>query len=214
MTAAHAKFGFDTQFEDGAAAPVAPRAKRFYLPEEVEAIRQAAFAEGEARAMTGLAQAQAAALARIGKTCAQALPTLAEVAHAHRVGSATLALACGRAIAQAALAQFPEAPVRAAIEALAREIEAAPRLIVTANPELIEHLQPLLDDTARGIGFQGAIVVRPDPELGDHAFILDFGDGRAAFDPTQAAARVTQALEAALAAEGLHAEPLIPGSES
>ena len=43
------------------------------------------------------------------------------------------------------------------------------------------------------------------------AFVLDWGDGRAAFDPEQAAARVAEALSTALAAEGLHAEPLIPG---
>ncbi|HWU15972.1 MAG TPA: flagellar assembly protein FliH, partial [Caulobacter sp.] len=42
------------------------------------------------------------------------------------------------------------------------------------------------------------------------AFVLDWGDGRAAFNPDDAAARVTQALEAAIAAEGLHAEPLAP----
>jgi len=57
-------------------------------------------------------------------------------------------------------------------------------------------------------------VIKPDGAFGRHAFTLDFGDGQAAFDPAQAAGRVTLALEAALAAEGLHAEPLIPGSES
>src|SRR5947207_1892108 len=50
------------------------------------------------------------------------------------------------------------------------------------------------------------------------AFLLDWGDGRAAFDPEAAAARVGAALEAALAAEGLHAEalpiPVTPTSET
>jgi flagellar assembly protein FliH len=50
--------------------------------------------------------------------------------------------------------------------------------------------------------------------MGPCAFTLDFGDGQAAFDPAEAARRVTEALESALAAEGLHAEPLIPGSET
>ena len=40
------------------------------------------------------------------------------------------------------------------------------------------------------------------------AFVLDWGDGAAAFDPAAAAARVAEALEGALAAEGLHAEAL------
>jgi flagellar assembly protein FliH len=47
--------------------------------------------------------------------------------------------------------------------------------------------------------------------MGPGAFTLDFGDGSAAFDPQAAAQRVAEALHAALAAEGLHAEPLIPG---
>ena len=42
------------------------------------------------------------------------------------------------------------------------------------------------------------------------AFTLDWGEGRAAFDPEAAAARVAAALDEALAAEGLHAEPLLP----
>jgi flagellar assembly protein FliH len=127
------------------------------------------------------------------------------------VGSAELALACARAIAAAALDQFPEAPVRAALESLAREIEAAPRLIVTADPELAEGLQVVLEETAQAVGYPGAIQVRGQPSMAPHAFTLDFGDGSASFDPAAATERVAQVLHAALAAEGLHAEPLIPG---
>jgi flagellar assembly protein FliH len=46
------------------------------------------------------------------------------------------------------------------------------------------------------------------------AFVLDWGDGKAAFDPQDAALRVAAALDAALAAEGLHAEPLLSASET
>ena len=46
------------------------------------------------------------------------------------------------------------------------------------------------------------------------AFVLDWGDGRADFDPAAAADRVAQALHTALAAEGLHAEPLISANEA
>jgi len=208
----HQKFGFDTEFDaGGGVAFAAPRPKRSYTPDEVEAIRLAALAEGERAGLASVAADQARALSQIAAACGQALPRLAEVAHAHRIGSANLALACGRAIADAALDRFPEAPVRAAVESLAREIETAPRLVVGASPELAGRLQGVLDETAQAIGFAGAIQIRPDAAVGAHAFTLDFGDGSAAFDPAAAAARVSQALEAALASEGLHAEPLIPG---
>jgi flagellar assembly protein FliH len=195
----------------GEVTDAAPRPKRSYSADEVDAIRKAAEAAGEARALAGVADRQAEALAVIGNAAQLALSGLAGVAHEHRVGSAELALACARAIAAAALDRFPQAPVRAALEALAREIEAAPRLIVTADADLAEGLQALLDETAQAVGYPGAIQVRATPGLGPHAFTLDFGDGSASFDPAAAAERVSQALHAALAAEGLHAEPLVPG---
>lgn len=214
MSQAPQKFTFDTEFDaGGGVAFQAPRPKRLVPAEEVEQIRLAAFAQGQAQAMSTIAAQQAQALQAIQAACGQALPRLAEVAHEHRVGSAGLALACARAIADAALERFPEAPVQAALAALAREIEAQPRLVVSAEPALAESLQTALDETARAIGFEGAIVVKPEGAFGPNAFTLDFGDGAASFDPAAAADRVTQALEAALAAEGLHAEPLIPGSE-
>jgi flagellar assembly protein FliH len=215
MSDAPRKFSFDTEFDaQGGIAYAAPRPKRLFPADEVERIRAAAFAEGERTAMASVAAQHAGALDQIATVCAQALPRLAEVAHEHRQGSAALSLACARAIADAALARFPEAPVVAALDALAREIDAQPRLVVSASPALAEALQGLLEEAARGVGFEGAVIVKADGGYGPHAFTLDFGDGQAAFDPAAAAERVTQALQAALAAEGLHAEPLIPGSES
>lgn len=209
------KFRFDTEFDaQGGIAFQAPRPKRMYSAEEVEQIRQKAYAEGERAALGSIAAQQQLALGAMAAACHQALPRLAEVAHEHRVTSATLSLACARAIAGAALERFPEAPVQAALATLAREIEAVPRLAVTAAPELAERLQEVLSEMAASVGYPGAIQVQAEPGLPPLAFSLDFGDGHAAFDPEAAAARVTAALEAALAAEGLHAEPLIPGAQA
>ena len=209
------KFSFDTVFDGGGGiAFQAPRPKRSYTAEEVEQIRRESYAEGERTALASIAAQQQVALAHLSAACAEALPRLAAVAHEHRVGSANLALACARGIAGAALERFPEAPLTAAFEALADEIEAAPRLTVTAPPELAEKLQALVGEIATRVGYPGAIQVKAEAGLPPAAFTLDFGDGQAAFDPQAAEARVTQALEAALAAEGLHAEPLIPGAQA
>ena len=206
------RFAFGAVFEaTGEVTSAAPRPKRTYSADEVDAIRRAAEADGEARALNGVASRQADALAVIARAAQQALPSLAGVAHEHRVGSAELALACASAIAAAALDKFPQAPVQAALAALAREIEAAPRLVVTADADLVEGLRAVLEETAQAVGYPGAIQVRADPTAPPHAFTLDFGDGSASFDPAAATQRVAQTLHAALAAEGLHAEPLIPG---
>jgi flagellar assembly protein FliH len=207
----HTRFGFDTEFDaGGGVAYQAPRPKRSFTPEEVEQLSALARAEGERAALGSIAAQQARATAEIAAACAQAFPRLAQVAHEHREHAAALALACGRAIADAALDRFPEAPVQAAMEALARELESAPRLVVAAHPALAERLQGALDVTAANVGFAGAIQIRGDGTASPNAFTLDFGDGSASYDPALAAQRVAEALGAALAAEGLHAEPLIP----
>lgn len=209
------KFTFDTVFDAaGEVAFAAPRKKRAYVAEEVEQIRAEARAEGERIAYASIASRQADALAEVAAACTLALPRLAEVAHEHRTGATELALACGRAIAAAALERFPTAALTAAVEALAQEVAATPRLLVTTEPDLAEALQKALEEGAQTGGYSGAFVIRTDSAMTRHAFTLDFGDGSAAFDPTAAAGRVVQVLEAALAAEGLHAEPLIPASES
>ena len=116
------KFAFDTEFDaGGGVAFQPPRPKRSFTPDEVEQIRAQAYAEGQQAGLSSVQADQARALAQIAGVCSQALPKLAEVAHEHRETSARLALACGRAIADAALERFPEAPVKAAIEALAAE---------------------------------------------------------------------------------------------
>ena len=210
---AHKRFTFDTVFDDhgGMTAPV--RVKKNFTLEELEEAKAQAYAAGEQSAVAQAEREAVMALNTIGQAIHSAFSTLTAVAHEHREGSAMLALACGRAIADAALDQFPEAPTQAALVALAREVEASPKLTVRVAAHLVERTQAALEQTAHAIGFPGQIVARADA-IPAAAFLLDWGDGRAAFNPDDAAARVTQALEAAIAAEGLHAEPLLPASES
>jgi flagellar assembly protein FliH len=206
------KFTFETVFEG--AHPIGGNAyRRLYSADEAEALALQARAEGEAAAMRRLEADTARALAELAEAAKAALPTLAVAAHQHRAGSAELALACARQIADAACERFPDAPLQAALAALAREVEATPKLILRAPPALIDRLQAALTETAEAIGFAGQIIARADPGLPLAAFVLDWGDGAAAFDPAGAAARVAEALEGALAAEGLHAEALaLPAS--
>jgi flagellar assembly protein FliH len=212
---AHTPFGFDTVFDDaGSVAFQPPPRKRAWSSNDVEQIRAAAFAEGERSAIAQAETQFADALADIASAVRAAMSALAGVAHEHRVGSAGLALAAARSIADAALDRFPDAPVAAALESLAREVEAQPRLTVRVAAGLEGRVQASLDQTAEAIGFTGQIIARADAQLPPAAFVLDWGDGKAAFDPQAAAERVAAALDAALAAEGLHAEPLIPASEA
>jgi flagellar assembly protein FliH len=205
------KFTFDNVFDnDGfAASTTAAKAKAPEITQEmVEAARVRGVAEGQ-RAATVKAQGEvAAAMADATQAIRQAMTALTALAQDHRTHSARLALAVGRAIAGAALDAFPEQPVVAALEALGREIEAQPRLIVRTGPGQAESLAEVLSQAAEAAGFTGQVTVKTDPTLPAAAFSFDWGEGRAAFDPDAATARVTAALEQALAAEDAHAEPL------
>ncbi|MFI4974448.1 MAG: flagellar assembly protein FliH [Caulobacterales bacterium] len=205
------KFNFDTEFGAGGAITGARAPyRRLYSAEEVAHLQAVARAEGEAAESERAEALSARALADMAEAVRAALPSLAAAAHEHRVGSAGLALAAARQIADAACDRFPEAPLQAALAALAREVESTPRLVLHAAPDLLERLQAALEETAQAIGFPGQIIAKADPAAPRAAFVLDWGDGRAEFDPAEAAQRVADALEAALASEGLHAEVLTP----
>jgi flagellar assembly protein FliH len=203
------KFVFDTVFDgEGDVIAHTPRPRKVIPAEEVDKIRAEAYAAGERSAVAQAEAAAAEALQQIAAQVRQAMPTLQAVAHEHRIGSAALALAAARKIADAALDRFPEQPAAAALAALAREIEAAPRLTVEAAPELAERLQATLTEMASAVGYGGQVTVKPAAAMGAAAFTFDWGDGRASFDPEAAAQRVADALQNALAADGLHGEPL------
>jgi flagellar assembly protein FliH len=208
------RFGFDTVFEENGRVIAPLRPKKNFTADEVEAIRAECFAEGQRSAVAQAQEALAFAVSQIAGAAQGALGGLAMVAHEHRAGSARLALAAAGKIADAALLRFPEAPAAAALDQLAREIEAVPKLIARANPDHLEAMQAALNDAAASAGYPGQILVRADPALPLAAFVLDWGDGSAAFDPVNAAARVGDALDNALAAEGFHAESLTHPNEA
>lgn len=203
------KFTFDTVFdEEGSVLSTAPVRKAFYTAAEVEQARAEAFEEGKAAALDQAQKDEARCLAEIRQAIGQAMGVLARAAHHHREAVVELALAAARKIADAALDRFPEAAVQAAFETLLQEVESRPRLIVRASEAALEKVREGLERTADAAGYAGQVTVRADPELEGAAFIFEWGEGRAAFDPAKAAERVAEALEAALAAEGLHGEAL------
>jgi flagellar assembly protein FliH len=198
------RFSFDASFDGPNAA--APRYKRAYSPDEVEAIRAEAYAEGQSSAAIRAEQETAAAMGVIAQCARQAIATLSETVHRHRSESARLALAAGRAIAGAALERFPEAPLTDALSALSRELEGEPRILVQAAAHDPAMLEARLHEAAARAGLEGRIVFQPQQGGHPSSFSFDWGGGKAEFDPEAAARRVAEALETALAVEGHHAE--------
>jgi len=206
-------FAFDTEF-DAAGVVVSTAAafrpiKRAYGPAEVDALVAQARLDARNQALAEVDSIQAMALSAIGQALATAAPALAQVAQAHRQQSAELAMTAARVVAASALDRFPEAPLQAALEALGQEIDASPRLVIRTG-DLTEATHARIQQLCADAGFSGIVAFRTDPTMAPAAFQLEWTDGRAAFDPEEAFARMREALNSALAAEAGHAEILTP----
>ena len=205
-------FVFDTEF-DASGVVVQPSAfrpvKRSYAPPEVDALVAQARLEARSEALAETESVQAMALSAIGQALSAAVPALTQVAQAHREQSAELALAAARVVAAAALDRFPAGPLQAALEALGQEIDASPRLVIRSG-ELDETGRARIEQLCADAGFSGVVAFRHEPGLPAAAFQLEWADGRAAFEPEAAFARMREALDSALAAEAGHAETLTP----
>jgi len=188
------KFDFGTVYGDaGQVVAQTPREKRSYTPDEVEAIRQQAYTQGELSAMARAQAAQAQAVQQLAEAAGAGLEMLNGVLMQHKDECVQLALICAQKIAAQALELFPDAPVRAALEALAEEISGAPRLVITAqSPD--PGLQKAVRDAAALTGFQGAIQFRDAPGRHVGAVEIQWPEGRAAYDPQ----RIQEALRLAL----------------
>ena len=207
-------FHFDTEF-DGAGTIVRASsyqpAKRAYSPAEVDALVAQARLEGRETALAEVESIRGMAVSSIAQALAHAVPTLAHVAQTHREQSAELAMAAARVLAAAALDRFPMGPLQSALESLGQEIDATPRLVVRAAG-LDDEMQTRIQAIAVDAGFSGVVAFRHEPGLSPAAFTLEWADGRADYDPNEAAMRMGEALKAALASEAGHAEALNPGS--
>jgi len=207
-------YAFDTEFDNDGAV-VRPSAfrptKRSYLPAEVEVMVAQARLEAREAALAEIESIQAMAVAAIGQALAASAPALAQIVQNHREQSAELALAAGRSLASAALDRFPQGPIQSALEALAQEIDASPRLTIHVAG-LTEESRGRIERLCADAGFTGVVAFREAPAMPVAAFQLEWADGRADFDPVGAANRITEAVASALAAEAGHAEPLPHGS--
>jgi len=205
-------FAFDTEF-DASGVVLQTSAfrptKRSYAPLEVDALIAQARMEAREEALAESANVQAMALSAIAQALDAAIPALTQVAHAHREQSADLAMSAARVVAASALDRFPAAPLQAALEALGQELDSSPRLVIRTG-DLDDATHARIEQLCTDAGFSGVVAFRNEPGMPAAAFQLEWADGRAAFDPADAFARIGEALHSALAAEAGHAEAMTP----
>ncbi|EGF91435.1 protein flbE [Asticcacaulis biprosthecium C19] len=200
----HKKFEFGTVFGDGGRVLAEQqREKKAYTPDEVEAIRAQAYADGETSAQARAQMAQAAAIQALADAAHQGLGTINDSVNHYKRACVDLALICAQKIAAESLAHFPQAPVVATLEALGQEIETTARLVVHANNPS-EELKAAAMEAGAYAGFAGQIQFRDKPSFPKGAFEILWSDGRAEFNPQQVVEALEKALHEALDADAYH----------
>ena len=71
-------------------------------------------------------------------------------------------------------------------------------------PEMAEQLKPRITEMCETHAYASAVLVRAEPGLKNGAVIIDWSDGVIAMDPADAARRIEELIEAALAANEAH----------
>jgi flagellar assembly protein FliH len=192
------KYAFETEFSaDGAIVKAAPKK---LTPEEIAAECDAAYQRGKQDALAQAERQAAAALEALADAASAVLTRLDVESKAMREEAARIGVAAAKKIAGAALTAFGPERAAAAIEAAMDALRHQPRLVVKLSPEAVETLKPRIVAMCETHAYAGAILVRAEPGLKAGEVIIDWSDGVIAMDPAEAADRVNQLMEAALAA--------------
>lgn len=206
-------FVFDTEFDaDGRVVQQSDwqPPKRSYSPAEVEAMVAEARLEARHQALNEVEALRANALSVVAQSIAAAASQLDGVVEQNRHDATALSVACAKALAGASFDLFPRRPLEAAIEQLAEEIDASPRLLIRAR-DLDAEGRHQIEQLCQQAGFSGLVVFRDDPGH-PAAFALEWTDGRASFDPFEVETRLRERIGAVLDATRVSVSPNTDGS--
>lgn len=196
------KYAFETEFApDGAILTQAPKK---FDSEELEAEKVSAYKRGADDALAQAERQTTAAVQALGEKVTALLGKLDNERRAMREEAARVAMMAARKIAGAALDSFGAERVAIAIESVMDALRHHPRLVVKLAPEAIDVLKPRIDEMAELHGYGGAILVRGQPGLRAGEVSIDWSDGVIHMSPEDAAKRIEDLIEAALAAPTTH----------
>lgn len=192
------KFAFDTEFApDGAVLREAPKK---FTAEDVAAECAKAYERGAQDSVARSERETAAALQMLADAASALLTRLDAESRAMRAEAARLALTTARKIADAALESYGVERAASAIEAAMDMLRHQPRLVVKLSPEAAEKLGPRIQAMSEAHAYAGAVLVRSQPGLSDGEVAIDWSDGVITLNNQDAAQRIDEVIEAALAA--------------
>jgi flagellar assembly protein FliH len=162
------KFTFDTEFRpdgDIVSAQARARQKKTLTNQELDDLRAAAVAEGLSDGQVRAAQGLTAQVETLAAAVSQALNASHAEIEIVRAEAAALAFAAAKKLAHAALAALPAADVEEALRQAMHQAIGEPRLTLRANPLVAEALAARLEEIAHQEGYEGRIILSPDPAI-------------------------------------------------
>lgn len=192
------KYAFETEFApDGAIVRDAPKR---VTSEDVEAAAAAAYERGKNDALAQAERQTAAALEALADAASAVLTRLDAESTAMREEAARIALAAAKKIAGASLDAYGIERAIGAVEAAMDTLRHQPRLLVKLSPEAAETLKPRIAEMCETHAYASAVLVRAEPGLKNGEVTIDWSDGVVNMSPDDAAQRISDLIEAALAA--------------
>ncbi len=168
MIGATPKFLFDTEFRsEGDLVSNAARArqKKVYAQEDIDALCARARSEG---LKSGQVRAQETLAAATGDL-AQALHAVLSQTHADieavRAEAVAIGVAAARKLSRAAIAAAPQGEVEATLREAIHQAIGEPRIVLRAASAVIAALEPIVADITSEEGFDGRVMLSPDPHL-------------------------------------------------
>jgi flagellar assembly protein FliH len=192
------KYVFETEFApDG---EVVREAAKRITPEEVQAADSEGYERGKSDATAQAERRVAAALEAIADAASGVLTRLEVESQAMRAEAARLAIVSAQRIAGAALDEFGLERAQKAVEAAMDLLRHQPRLVVKLPPDMAEQLKPRIAAMCETHAYAAAVLVRAEDGLKTGEVVIDWSDGMIAMDPADAAKRIADLIDAALAA--------------
>jgi flagellar assembly protein FliH len=162
------KFDFDTEFRgagDVVSNAARGRLKKTLTEDELDQLRADAHSEGlksgETRALEAVAQGVKETAAVIRQTLAQTQRDIEKV----REEAAQIAFVVARKLVPIALDALPAADVEQALRETLHQAIGEPRVVLRANPRVIEALNGQLAEIAHEEGYEGRLVAAADPTI-------------------------------------------------
>jgi len=162
------KFHFDTEFHtagDVVSQAARGRVKKTLTQDELDQLRAEAHSDGlksgETRALEAVAQSVKETAAVIRHTLSQTQRDIEKV----REEAAQIAFVVARKLVPIALDALPAADVERALRDAIHQAIGEPRVVLRANPRVIEALNGHLAEIAHEEGYEGRLVAAADPAI-------------------------------------------------